>query len=100
MVRAKFRCNSITETEHMTSTRKPDGSGYVSTPSTKKTIKMSPVYSSDPNSENKKFWDASPGGTFELNIVNPAAVEQFVIGKEYYFDISPVPETPAEQPPF
>jgi hypothetical protein len=54
------------------------------------TIKMSPVYSNgDPNHENSKFWAASPGGTFELNCVNEAAVAQLELDGEYYFDISP-----------
>ena len=55
-------------------------------------IEMYPVYSTDPNSENKKFWDASPGGAFTLNCVNEAAVAQLELGKAYYLDISPAPD--------
>jgi hypothetical protein len=51
---------------------------------------MSPVYANgDPDHENSKFWNASPGGSFELNIVNAAAVEMFEPGKEYYLDFTP-----------
>jgi hypothetical protein len=55
------------------------------------TISAAPTYSSDPNDENKKFWDASPGGKFEINCVNDAAVAALELGKDYYFDIHPVP---------
>lgn len=83
-VRAKFAVNSITRT---LGSRK-SGDKYVSCEVW--TINMQPVYGNgDPNHENTKFWDASPGGSFSLNCVNAEAVKQFDIGKEYYFDISP-----------
>ncbi len=51
---------------------------------------MSPVYGNgDPNHENTKFWQASPGGRLELSVVNAAAVERFEVGKEYYLDFTP-----------
>lgn len=87
MVRAKFRCDSITR---QMSSRYSDIT-KTSTPVEIHSIKMSPVYSSDPNHENKKFWDASPGGSFEINCVNAEAAKQLELGKEYYFDISPAP---------
>lgn len=84
--RAKFVCNSITES--MGSRLAADGKTYE--PCKMKTVKASPVYGGgDPNHENTKFWSASPGGTFELNVVNPAAVEAFEVGKEFYVDITP-----------
>jgi hypothetical protein len=51
------------------------------------------VYSSDPNSENKKFWDYTPGGKIEMNLVKPETRKMFDMGKEYYIDFSPAPET-------
>lgn len=46
-------------------------------------IAMQPVYDSDPNSENGKFFAATPGGSISLSVVNPAAAGQFVEGREY-----------------
>jgi hypothetical protein len=54
-----------------------------------KTLHFSPVYSSDPNSENRKFWQASPNGQLTLGVVNPEASSQFELNKEYYLDFSP-----------
>jgi hypothetical protein len=88
MVRAKFRVNEIRRVH--CSVRNDEGK-YV--PGEMHTIVMSPTYSDDPNSENKKFWDASPGGKFELNCVPPAAVAEFKLGKDYYFDIHEAPES-------
>jgi hypothetical protein len=54
------------------------------------TINMTPVYcNGDPNHENTKFWQASPGGALSLNCVNPDAVKQFDVGKEFYIDFTP-----------
>lgn len=72
MVKAKFRVNHKAQ---------PDGADYV-------TIHMSPVYSDDPNSENKKFWDYTPAGTIQLSTTNLKAAEYFEIGKEYYVDFT------------
>lgn len=58
--------------------------GYIS-----RKMRFGVVYSSDPNSENKKFWDATPGGLIELTTVNENAVKAFEIGKEYYVDFTP-----------
>lgn len=74
-VRCKFKVNTI---EHH------DGNGV--------TIKMSPTTSADPNSENAKFWKWTPGGSLVFNCVNPDAIKQLELGKEYYLDISPAPE--------
>ena len=88
MVRAKFK---VTEVKRSMSTgvvdRKEDGSpiyGNVEVQS----VKLAPVYSTDPNSENKKFWDASPSGSIELGVVNQAAWSEFELDKEYYIDFT------------
>ncbi|MGH7239779.1 MAG: hypothetical protein ACREHG_06890 [Candidatus Saccharimonadales bacterium] len=42
----------------------------------------------DPNSEeDKSFQKATPSGTAQFTIDNPAVFPQLVIGKQYYFDI-------------
>lgn len=96
-VRAKFKVNAIEYTEGSRPKRDANGAvlkderGYeVREPCQMATIKMSPTYSTDPNSENKKFWDASPGGQLSLNCVNAEAVSALELGKEYYLDFTPV----------
>ena len=42
--------------------------------------------------ENKQFWKASPSGSFDIEIQNPAVFGSFVPGLDYYFDISLCPE--------
>ena len=52
-------------------------------------VTMQPVYSNDPESENKKFWEATPTGTIELGIKSEAGAE-FEPGAEYYIDFTRV----------
>lgn len=94
-VRAKFKVNAIRYSiGHAKTGRKDEHGRDIYGPAKMATIEMSPVYGNqDPNHENTKFWDASPGGKFEMNCVNAAAVEQFELGKEYYLDFTPAPET-------
>jgi hypothetical protein len=47
---------------------------------------FSPVYSG--SDENKSFFAATPGGSFQFYTVNKASADQFEMGKEYYFDIT------------
>ncbi len=56
-------------------------------------VKLRPVYSQDPNHENKSFWDATPNGDISLSINNPAAFSFFMehaLGYEFYVDFMPV----------
>ncbi|CAJ4957407.1 Uncharacterised protein [Burkholderia pseudomallei] len=39
--------------------------------------------------EDRRFQTATPTGMAEFVIDNPAAIEQLVIGKSYYFDMTP-----------
>lgn len=39
--------------------------------------------------EDQRFQKATPSGLLELQIDNPAAIEQLVIGRAYYFDMTP-----------
>lgn len=66
--RCKFRCNEVTD----------HGGG-------KRSVTLMPVYSADPNSENKAFWDATPSGNFQMSWINDKV--KFEPGKEYYLDI-------------
>jgi hypothetical protein len=50
------------------------------------TAEFQPVYSNDPDSENKKFWEFTPSGKLELGCIND---QGFKAGKEYYIDITP-----------
>lgn len=85
-VRAKFRCESITHLIGQWYDR--EQGNHVDAPM--RTVVMSPVYgNNDPNHENTKFWQASPSGRLELQVVNAEAVEQFEVGKEYYLDLTP-----------
>lgn len=72
-VRAKFKCNEIRISEGKF-----------------RSFKFGPVYSNEPDSENKSFWDATPQGSLELGITNDKAWPMFEIGKEYYLDFTPV----------
>lgn len=58
-----------------------------------RSFKFNPVYSQDPNSENKKFWDASPSGELNLGVVNQQVWSIFdEVGAEYYLDITKAPK--------
>lgn len=41
--------------------------------------------------EDLAFMKATPWGTAEFNIDNPAAIKQLVIGQDYYLDFTPAP---------
>ena len=47
-------------------------------------IRFCPVYSG--SEENKRFFEATPGGDIVLFTVNPEASKVFETGKEYYID--------------
>jgi hypothetical protein len=51
-------------------------------------VLLTPVYSTDPNHENKTFWDATPSGEVKMWISNPTAFSQFELGAEYYIDFT------------
>lgn len=53
-----------------------------------RTFNFSPVYSTDPEHENKAFWDASPQGQIQLGVVNKQVWDKFELGKEYYIDFT------------
>jgi len=73
-VRAKFRLQSIKE-----------NAGYSA-----KTLEFWPQYDQS-IPEDQRFSKATPSGRFEMTVDNPVALEQLQLGKDYYFDITPVP---------
>lgn len=91
-VRAKFKYTGYEASLYTTFPEKTvDGKSDYSRPNSveMRTLKFSPVYGNgDPTHENTKFWNASPSGSITLGTVNPAAWEQFDMGKEYYLDFT------------
>jgi hypothetical protein len=51
-------------------------------------ISASPV--GDAKETNKSWSAATPSGELKMSISNPAAVDFFELGKEYYLDFTPV----------
>lgn len=72
-VLARFKCREIARTS-----------------SENEIVKMSPVYSTDEDHVNRKFWEASPDGKFEIRITEKGAQDFFEVGQEYDFRITPV----------
>ena len=53
-----------------------------------RTVVLMPVYSEDPESENRRFWNATPSGEIRLGTVNPEAWQHFALGDEFYVDFT------------
>lgn len=53
-------------------------------------IVLTPVYSNDPEHENKSFWDATPNGKLDFTIKAEVA-EFFTLGEEFYLYFSKEP---------
>jgi hypothetical protein len=73
-IRCKFQLSSITE-----SAWSP----------TSKQLKFTTQYDQT-IPEDQRFAKATPTGTFEMTVDNPAALEQLKLGDSYYFDLTPV----------
>jgi len=56
-----------------------------------KTLRFEPRYDMA-IPEDQRFSKATPWGTIELHVDNPAAAAKFELGKSYYADFTPVPE--------
>lgn len=82
MIRAKFRCNG--HRRFMQGTK--DGQPVIGLE-----VLMNPVYSTDPNHENKKFWEATPAGELRMTVSDERVFEGFEAGQEYYVDFTPAP---------
>lgn len=89
--RAKFKVDAIRRSLGSARTGEQDEQGRdVWGPVEKWTLEASPVYANgDPAHENSKFWEATPSGRLELGTINPAALEGFDLGSEFYVDLTP-----------
>ena len=74
-VRAKFKVQSVTESE-----------GGL------KTANLAPVTGGSP--ENDKFFKWTPGGQIQLGTMNAEAAAQFVPGRQFYIDFTPADQAP------
>jgi len=74
-VRCKFMCNSVTKSVHWNDKSRNLYSA-----------KFTVVYGD--SEENKKFFEASPSGSFEIGTYKE---DHFEPGKQYYLDITPAP---------
>jgi len=72
MIRAKFECTSVSNDDMF-------GNEHVY---------LSAVY--DNGKANKEWSEATPAGSLDMVISNPDAKGQFVAGKEYFLDFTPV----------
>jgi len=73
MVRAKFVCRLVEKTY-------PEANYN--------TVVLDPVTTG--SKENEAFYEATPGGGIELQIVKNETAQLFEVGKEYYVDFTPV----------
>lgn len=51
-------------------------------------VKLQPVYGNKDDDANKEWSKWTPSGEVVMTITNPAAYQQFEIGKAYYVDFS------------
>lgn len=72
-IRAKFRV-------HLLEKNRGGGTGGL--------VKLSPVYSTDAEHENKQFWDATPTGEISMWINRDQAFSAFRENAEYYVDFT------------
>ncbi len=73
MIRAKFRCLSVTRNYE-----------------NRFTYDLQPVMANSPAREDKSFWEATPSGSCEMNYLLEEGVEEpFVVGAYYYIDMTP-----------
>jgi hypothetical protein len=51
------------------------------------TAELTPVTGNSP--ENSAFYEATPSGSIKVGTINKAALDHFVIGREFYVDFTP-----------
>ncbi|MEK7178560.1 MAG: hypothetical protein AAB721_02820 [Patescibacteria group bacterium] len=79
-VRAKMRC---THRQEYTEGGHSDKLSGVN-------VTLQPVYASGPDDKANTEWSKwTPSGQLQMTITNPAAYEQFQLGKAYYVDLTP-----------
>lgn len=72
-VKAKFLCNGVEKTKN-----------WNADPKFLYNIKLTAVYDQNKDSENGKFFAATPNGQITLGTVNESAAQDFEPGKEYF----------------
>ncbi len=80
---AKFHVASLKTIPCSESVRQPDGS-YKTEPYTVYRVEMRPVYSSDPASQNAKFFKATPSGSVLLDTRHEKIARQYPVNSEQY----------------
>lgn len=70
-VRAKFTLISVTQHANWSG----------------KTLKFQALYDQS-IPEDQRFQKATPSGSFEMTVDNPSVLDELVLGKAYYFDMS------------
>lgn len=83
MVVAKFRVDAITERMGTA----PDENGQW-VPSPMYTVELNPV--TGKTGEDGKFWQATPSGRIELNMISEEAAEYFQVGDRLYVQFTRV----------
>ena len=87
---AKFQVHDVTEHAHLdpeTQERVVDSVG----------LRMGPVYAppgTPQESENRKFWENTPGGQLQMTVTNKAVFGEFVKGAYYYLTFERSSEEP------
>lgn len=82
--RCKFYVASVTRHGFMNGEGKPVTNSIE--------VRLCAVYApKDDQSENHKFWSASPSGELKLSVNNPACFDFFKEGHEMYLDLTPAP---------
>lgn len=84
MVRAKFRVQRIERS--IGTVWNAERGAYEQTEI--QTIVLTPVVSSELESENAKFYAATPGGQITLATVKAAAAAEFGLEREFYVDFT------------
>jgi hypothetical protein len=56
-------------------------------------VKLNPSYVSNPENPNHAFWKATPTGSLEMQINNPAVFGFFKPGQSFWLDFTPVEPT-------
>ena len=78
-VRAKMKCVMVKDSCDISST----GSQSVD-------VKLQAVFAGKDEDANKSWSKWTPSGEVVMQITNPEASKQFVIGKDYFLDFTPV----------
>jgi uncharacterized cupin superfamily protein len=79
VTRAKFRVQEVLASHYST-----DPNGQLIKDN--EVVRLSAVYSANPDSDNHAFWKATPNGRIEMWINNSEAWGTFKPGDEFYVD--------------